>query len=280
MKGSAEDDPKPIRQEDTKPKVAQSEDSRDLTGQIKEVYTDAKGLDKAYQQGDGFENDNTLYIAGSHTARDWFDDVTKIPQWRYVPPGFSQVADLLNSPEGQYFFGTGDLRQSERYKKANEFLKNNPKTDTLVGHSLGGSVALQLQKDFPEKNFKTVTYGAPVWDPLGSDKAKIGQENVLRFSNKGDVVSGFDNSALQTTHPDPLNYKPSFWHDFHNDEQGGGRVSGASVSGGMKLSERWVDADKQSATIVAPKIDTATKGSWMTEPWAHINADNSISITE
>ena len=63
MKGSAEEasepdrqddpkpikqeDPKPIRQEDPKPKVAQSEDSRDLTGQIKEVYTDAEGLDKA-----------------------------------------------------------------------------------------------------------------------------------------------------------------------------------------------------------------------------------------
>ena len=62
MKGSADEasepdrqeDPKPIKQEDPKPKVAQSEDSRDLTGQIKEVYTDAEGLDKAYQQGDIF----------------------------------------------------------------------------------------------------------------------------------------------------------------------------------------------------------------------------------
>ena len=148
--------------------------------------------------------------------------------------------------------------------------QSTTKNRRLVGHSLGGSVALPLQKDFPERNLKTVTYGAPVWDPLGSDKAKIGQENVLRFSNKGDIVSGFDNSALKTTHPNPLNYKPSFTHDYHNDEQGGGRVSGTSVSGGMKLS----------TPIVAPKLDVTTKGNWMTEPWAHVNADNSISITE
>ena len=119
-----------------------------------------------------------------------------------------------------------------------------------------------------------------MWDPSGSDKAEIGQKNVLRFSNNWDGVSAFDKSALKTAHPDPLNYKPSFWHDFHNDEQGGGRVTGTSLNGGAKLSERWVDADKQSAPIVTPKMDVTTKGSWMTEPWAHINADNSISITE
>ncbi len=119
MKGSAEEasepdrqddpkpikqeDPKPTRQEDPKPNITQSEDSRDLTGRISEVYTDAEGLDKAYQQGDIFQNNNTLNIAGSHTARDWFDDFTKIRQWKYVPQGFSQIADILNSPEGQYF---------------------------------------------------------------------------------------------------------------------------------------------------------------------------------
>ncbi len=205
------------------------EESHDLTGRIREVYTDAKGLDKAYQQGDGFENDNKLFIAGSHTARDWFDDVTKIPQWQDAP-GANYLTPVLNSWWGQRIFGTSDLRQSERYQKAYEFIEKNPKIDTLVGHSLGGSVALQLQKDFPERNFKTVTYGAPVWDPLGSDKAKLGQENVSRFSNKGDIVSAFDNSALKTTHTDPQNYMPSFWHDFHNDQQASGRVSGVKFS--------------------------------------------------
>ena len=40
-----------------------------------------------------FIHGKTMYIAGSHTAKDWYDDVTKIPDW-------------------------GDLRQSTRYQAA------------------------------------------------------------------------------------------------------------------------------------------------------------------
>ena len=109
---------------------------------------------------------------------------------------------------------------------------NHPELDTLEGHSLGGDVVLQLQKDSPERHFKTVTYGAALVDPLGSDKAKLGQASVLRFSNNGDPVSFLDNSALKTTHPDPQNYAPSFWHDYHNKEQAGGRIAGVNVRGG------------------------------------------------
>ena len=98
------------------------EESHDLTGRIREVDTDAKGLDKAYQQGDGFENDNKLFIAGSHTARDWFDDVTKIPQWQDAP-GANYLTPVLNSWWGQRIFGTSALRQSERYQKAYEFIE-------------------------------------------------------------------------------------------------------------------------------------------------------------
>ena len=65
-----------------------------------------------------------------------------------------------------------------------------------------------------------------MWDPFGKQKREVGQENVLRFSNKGDIVSALDNSALKTSHPDPFSYKPSFWHDFHNKEQAGGRLGG------------------------------------------------------
>ena len=101
----------------------------------------------------------------------------------------------------------------------------------LEGHSLGGAVALQLEKDFPNRITKTVTYGAPVWDPFGRQKKEIGQENVLRFSNKGDIVSAFDNSALKTSHPDPFGYVPSLWHDLHNQEQPGGRLGGEVVQG-------------------------------------------------
>lgn len=46
------------------------------------TITDAEGLRRAYEQGDAYSHGKTLYVAGSHTARDWMDDVTRIPFWR------------------------------------------------------------------------------------------------------------------------------------------------------------------------------------------------------
>ena len=197
--------------------------------QAEKIKTDAEGMDKAYAQGDVFGQDEKMFVAGSHTGRDWFDDVTKIPQWQKVPAGLNPVTDVMNTWWGKRILGTGDLRQSERYQKARDYLVAHPETSLLEGHSLGGSVVLQLQKDFPERNLKTVTYGAPVWDPFGKQKQQVGQENVMRFSNTGGIVSALDNSALKTSHPDPFNYKPSFWHDFHNKEQAGGRLGGSVI---------------------------------------------------
>ena len=88
---------------------------------------------------------------------------------------------------------------------------------------------MQLQKDFPERHLKTFTQGAPVWDPFGTQKAEIGQQNVMRVSNEGDLVSFFDNSAKKTNHPNPFNYAPSFWHDFHNKEQARGTLEGVPI---------------------------------------------------
>ncbi len=84
-----------------------------------------------------------MFIAGSHTARDWFDDFTKVPAW-------------------------GDLRYSVRYQKTLSEFKTQGQIDTVVGHSLGGSVSLELQKNYPERIKKSRTYGAPVMDLLGS----------------------------------------------------------------------------------------------------------------
>ena len=111
-----------------------------------------------------------MFVAGSHIARDWWDDITKIPQWQNVPSGLFDFVDLMNSEPGKLIFGTGDLRQSERYKAGREALLSHDKVDLGEGHSLGGSVVLQLQKDFPNRFKKTVTYGAPVWDPFGMQK--------------------------------------------------------------------------------------------------------------
>jgi hypothetical protein len=109
--------------------------------------TDAEGLRRAYESGDAYTHGSTLYVAGSHTARDWWDDVTKIPFW-------------------------GDSHKIYRMQMAQKALAANPQTTRVVGHSLGGAVALQLQKDDPK--LASRTYGAPVWDPFGTDNNECG----------------------------------------------------------------------------------------------------------
>ena len=217
------------------------------------IKTDAEGEDRAYADGDTYVEDNKLYIAGSHTPTDWFDDVTKIPQWGDVPGGLIPIVDMMNTWWVMKFLGTGDLRQAARYKAGQEDLLSNKKIDWVGGHSLGGAVALQLQKDYPNRVKKTVTWGAPVWDPFGRQKKEIGQENVDRYSNKGDLVSIFDNSARKTNHPNPLDYAPSFMHDFHNKEEAGGTLGGKAIV---------PDTAPKMATI-----DNTTKETWETQPF-------------
>ena len=127
-----------------------------------DTISDSEGLQRAYAQGDYHIHGKTLFIAGSHTVRDWYDDFTKIPVW-------------------------GDLKNSERYQKVLDVFRNRGEIDTVVGHSLGGSVALEFQKNYPDRIKKSRTYGAPVFDLLGSES-----ENVDRYRNWLDPVSVLD----------------------------------------------------------------------------------------
>ena len=128
-----------------------------------------EGLKEAYKNRDTYLylKDDTLYIGGTQNIRDVWDDVTKVPFW-------------------------GDVKNSERYQNADELLKKNPQVKKLVGHSLGGSVTLELQKQYPER-FETTTYGAPV---TAFSKGK-------RYRHTGflmtDPISMFDLGA--TTYP-------------------------------------------------------------------------------
>ncbi len=128
---------------------------------------DREGLDRAYQQGDTYTRGSTMYVAGSHTARDWYDDITKIPFW-------------------------GDVKESERYQQADKMLKANPQIRTIVGHSLGGAVAHELQREHP--GLKSVTYGSPSisWGKEGGEG---------RFRNEYDPVSMLDLSLRHISEP-------------------------------------------------------------------------------
>jgi pimeloyl-ACP methyl ester carboxylesterase len=127
--------------------------------------TDKVGLNKAYGRGSKlYTHGNTLYIAGTSSLQDVWDDL-KIP--------FNQTA------------------HSERYRKAASLLKVNKDIQNVVGHSLGGSVALELQKNFPDRKFKSNTYGAPVFSISGADN---------RFRNYFDPVSLLDRGAKNSLH--------------------------------------------------------------------------------
>jgi len=134
---------------------------------------DEAGLERAYNNATstGVYYDpetRTEYVKGSKTARDWWDDVTKIPAY-------------------------GNLQNSERYQQARDAYQKlqdagNP-VDRVVGHSLGGSVALQMQKDLGIPRSRT--FGAPVFDLGGSANV------VNRFRHPFDPVSMFDFGAKE-----------------------------------------------------------------------------------
>ena len=139
--------------------------------------SDSEGLSWAYKDGDTHVNNKTLYVAGTNTWKDVYDDITKVPFW-------------------------GDTRESTRYRAAEKVLKENPQIENVVGHSLGGAVSLELQNQYLQRNLKTRTYGSATWDPVGNDyinswKGKDGYKlpKVERYRNVGDPVSYFDSSA-------------------------------------------------------------------------------------
>ena len=144
-----------------------------------EPLEDREGLQRAYDQGDSYQRGDTLYVSGSHTKRDWYDNFTKMPFW-------------------------GDLRKSHRYEQADKMLDANKDIHTVVGHSLGGSVSHELQRNHP--GLRTVTYGSPAisWGSGGE-----------RYRNRYDPFSMLDRADVRETHPNPMAYK-SLTHDYHN----------------------------------------------------------------
>ena len=170
-----------------------NEKRHNLINQFKEVHspikeyvynkiTEAEGLEKAYAHGDYFIHGKTMYVAGSHTDQDWYDDFTKVPNW-------------------------GDLRKSVRYQEAEKALKQNPQVNHVVGHSLGGSVSLELQKNYPNQLKSSRTYGAPV------AALPFIEGNVERYRHYADPFSVLDRSAHSSFKLNPTS-SLSLTHDY------------------------------------------------------------------
>ena len=91
-----------------------------------------------------------------------------------------------------------------------EAFKNRGEINTVVGHSLGGSVARELQSNFKDRITKSRTYGAPVLNLLGSDS-----EHAERYRHWLDPFSIFDRSATKTWKGNPFD-SFSFTHDYRD----------------------------------------------------------------
>ena len=122
------------------------------------------GLSKAYASNNSTHIDgDTLFIAGTKTARDVFSDWIKIP--------------------------LGLTRYSTRYKEAEEVLKANPQVKNLIGHSYGSKVPTELLKTHPDKNLEIkAMYGSPFVDFTG-------KKSDNRYRHKFDFVSLLDRGA-------------------------------------------------------------------------------------
>ena len=64
---------------------------------------------------------NRMFIAGTRDWNDVKDDILHIPAW-------------------------GNSRNIQRYQDARDELMKHPEVNQITGHSLGGSVALELRK--------------------------------------------------------------------------------------------------------------------------------------
>ena len=134
------------------------------------------GIRQAYQKPEGYHIDrNKLYIAGTRNINDVMD-------WYKIP--------------------MGTFSSSHIYKNIEPIFKNNPNIDYVVGHSAGGSAALELEKTYPSRNITSITYNAPVFERADPNKILNENQRPMRFAISGDPVSAFDMNA-QTTFKAP-----------------------------------------------------------------------------
>ena len=135
-----------------------------------------EGMKKAYESKEGYYKDNNkLFIAGTRDMGDVLD-------W------------------GKIVLGT--FKDSKIYKNAEDIFRDNEDIDMLIGHSAGGSAALELEKEYGDRKITSVTYNAPVFERGDPEKFLNPDMRPLRFAISGDPVSMFDMNA-QTTFKAP-----------------------------------------------------------------------------
>ena len=146
-----------------------------LVKQLQDI-SDEEGLKRAYDTQDGlYQHYNKLFIAGTKDfPQDHLDDL-KLP-----------FDDTLN--------------KTKRGRDADAYYRSHHEIDTVIGHSLGGSVSLALEKQYKKEGnnpygiVQSKTFGAPVI----SGNA-LGEKNPNRIRYFGDPISALDFNATNVT---------------------------------------------------------------------------------
>ena len=136
--------------------------------------TDTQGLRLAYENPEGiYQNGSILYIAGTKSGRDVYDDL-KLPLYQ--------------------------TQQTKRYKDVDKFIKDGTIevdgkkltgiTD-IISHSLGSAVSQQINNDYGNI-FRSRSYGSP----FVSGQRPEDTGTNLRIRKAGDVVSMFDKGSI------------------------------------------------------------------------------------
>ena len=147
---------------------------RDELAGTETFLADTQGLKLAYENPDGiYQNGSILYIAGTKSGRDVYDDL-KLPLYK--------------------------TQQTKRYKDVDKFIKDGSIevdgkqltgiTD-IISHSLGSAVGQQINNDY-DNIFRSRSYGSPF---VSSQRPEDTGTN-LRIRKAGDVVSMFDKGSV------------------------------------------------------------------------------------
>jgi hypothetical protein len=155
-----------------------------IVKQLRDI-SDEEGLKRAYDTKDGlYQHYNKLFIAGTRDfPGDHIDDL-KLP-----------LDDTLN--------------KTKRGRDADAYYRSHHEIDTVIGHSLGGSVSLALEKQYKKEGnnpygiVQSKTFGAPV-----ISGNVLGEKNPNRIRYFGDPISALDFNATNVT--------PSIGFRFNN----------------------------------------------------------------
>ena len=172
FKHKRRDDFEPYEAPKTRSKI-HHEVNEELAG-TETFLTDTQGLKLAYENPYGiYQNGSILYIAGTKSGRDVYDDL-KLPLYQ--------------------------TRHTKRYKDVDKFIKDGTIevdgkkltgiTD-VISHSLGSAVGQQINNDY-NNIFRSRSYGSP----FVSGQSPEDTGTNLRIRKTGDVVSMFDKGSL------------------------------------------------------------------------------------